>query len=559
MLGLLELLKPSTYVIEVAFFCALQNKKMLDLIKNILPYWNMLATEEQKPLLSMLTTFVNKGIPEHDFKLSQPLEFYYKLFDVANLDELQSTILDRLYKIQFIAKVYEKIQLLQHPIHDYNKVELLVSELLSDLNEVRDKELTEKIFNAKDLLNVTEISDLKLASLIPELDLVLGGFYVNNLYLFAAGLGQGKSFTLLNMAVGFSVFLKAFENYYKDWYGKKPVVLYISLENTSVQIRNRLYTLLNDCTLTIPKEKNTPLKQLFQAVDNFYIVSLSDEIVDYVYIENIVLSMQSKNMHPVVIVLDYMDELYAPANINEYRHKLGYNARMLRKIAMNHNLLVVSATQINRKGMEEGNISITHLSESIEHGKVTDVLIGLVPVTINKGYIITNQPLTRDIIKSNLDNKADAIGMINSMYLKVLKNRPNLLTGFGYAISNQSLTGFRSLIYGLNYEISIYLVPSLHSYLGDDYITKNYDVLYNSVTNRIAPFVKNLDVKDYSKYQYGLELISNLLGVDIKQTNVNNENIENDFVVSNINQNIDALDVIDDFEAFEQKSLDLDI
>jgi len=559
MLGLLELLKPSTYVIEVSFFCALQNKKMLDLIKNILPYWNMLATEEQKPLLSMLTTFVNKGIPEHDFKLSQPLEFYYKLFDVANLDELQSTILDRLYKIQFIAKVYEKIQLLQHPIHDYNKVELLVSELLSDLNEVRDKELTEKIFNAKDLLNVTEISDLKLASLIPELDLVLGGFYVNNLYLFAAGLGQGKSFTLLNMAVGFSVFLKAFENYYKDWYGKKPVVLYISLENTSVQIRNRLYTLLNDCTLTIPKEKNTPLKQLFQAVDNFYIVSLSDEIVDYVYIENIVLSMQSKNMHPVVIVLDYMDELYAPANINEYRHKLGYNARMLRKIAMNHNLLVVSATQINRKGMEEGNISITHLSESIEHGKVTDVLIGLVPVTINKGYIITNQPLTRDIIKSNLDNKADAIGMINSMYLKVLKNRPNLLTGFGYAISNQSLTGFRSLIYGLNYEISIYLVPSLHSYLGDDYITKNYDVLHNSVTNRIAPFVKNLDAKDYSKYQYGLELISNLLGVDIKQTNVNNENIENDFVVSNINQNIDALDVIDDFEAFEQKSLDLDI
>ncbi|MCC5994579.1 MAG: hypothetical protein LM587_03255 [Candidatus Aenigmarchaeota archaeon] len=559
MLGLLELLKPSTYVIEVTFFCALQNKKMLDLVKNILPYWNTLATDEQKPLLSMLTTFVNKGIPEHDFKLSQPLEFYYKLFDVANLDELQSTILDRLYKIQFIAKVYEKIQLLQHPIHDYNKVERLVSELFSDLNEVRDKELTEKIFNAKDLLNVTEISDLKLVSLIPELDLVLGGFYVNNLYLFAAGLGQGKSFTLLNMAVGFSVFLKAFENYYKDWYGKKPVVLYISLENTSVQIRNRLYTLLNDCTLTIPKEKNTPLKQLFQAVDNLYIISLSDEIVDYVYIENIVLSMQSKNMHPVVIVLDYMDELYAPANISEYRHKLGYNARMLRKIAMNHNLLMISATQINRKGIEEGNISITHLSESIEHGKVTDALIGLVPVTINKGYIVTNQPLTKDIIKSNLDNKADAIGMINSMYLKVLKNRPNLLTGFGYAISNQSLTGFRSLIYGLNYEISIYLVPSLHSYLGDDYITRNYDVLHSSVTNRIAPFVKNLDVRDYSKYQYGLELIANLLGVDIKQTNVNNENIENDFVVSNINQNIDALDVIDDFEVFEQKSLDLDI
>jgi replicative DNA helicase len=559
MLGLLELLKPSTYVIEVTFFCALQNKRMLDLIKNILPYWNMLATEEQKPLLSMLTTFVNKGIPEHDFKLSQPLEFYYKLFDVANLDELQSTILDRLYKIQFVAKVYEKIQLLQHPIHDYNKVEMLVSELLSDLNEVRDKELTEKIFNAKDLLNAIEISDLKLVSLIPELDLVLGGFYVNNLYLFAAGLGQGKSFTLLNMAVGFSVFLKAFENYYKDWYGKKPVVLYISLENTSVQIRNRLYTLLNDCTLTIPKEKNTPLKQLFQAVDNLYIVSLSDEIVDYVYIENIVLSMQSKNMHPVVIVLDYMDELHAPANISEHRHKLGYNARMLRKIAMNHNLLVISATQINRKGIEEGNISITHLSESIEHGKVTDALIGLVPVTINKGYVITNQPLTRDIIKSNLDNKADAIGMINTMYLKVLKNRPNLLTGFGYAISNQSLTGFRSLIYGLNYEISIYLVPSLHSYLGDDYITTNYDVLHSSVTNRIAPFVKNLDVKDYSKFQYGLELISNLLGIDIKQTNVNNEDIENDFVVSDINQNIDALDIIDDFEAFEQKSLDLDI
>jgi replicative DNA helicase len=559
MLGLLELLKPSTYVIEVTFFCALQNKRMLDLIKNILPYWNMLATEEQKPLLSMLTTFVNKGIPEHDFKLSQPLEFYYKLFDVANLDELQSTILDRLYKIQFVAKVYEKIQLLQHPIHDYNKVEMLVSELLSDLNEVRDKELTEKIFNAKDLLNAIEISDLKLVSLIPELDLVLGGFYVNNLYLFAAGLGQGKSFTLLNMAVGFSVFLKAFENYYKDWYGKKPVVLYISLENTSVQIRNRLYTLLNDCTLTIPKEKNTPLKQLFQAVDNLYIISLSDEIVDYVYIENIVLSMQSKNMHPVVIVLDYMDELHAPANISEHRHKLGYNARMLRKIAMNHNLLVISATQINRKGIEEGNISITHLSESIEHGKVTDALIGLVPVTINKGYVITNQPLTRDIIKSNLDNKADAIGMINTMYLKVLKNRPNLLTGFGYAISNQSLTGFRSLIYGLNYEISIYLVPSLHSYLGDDYITTNYDVLHSSVTNRIAPFVKNLDVKDYSKFQYGLELISNLLGIDIKQTNVNNEDIENDFVVSDINQNIDALDIIDDFEAFEQKSLDLDI
>lgn len=559
MLGLLELLKPSTYVIEVSFFCALQNKRMLDLIKNILPYWSMLATEEQKPLLSMLTTFVNKGIPEHDFKLSQPLEFYYKLFDVANLDELQSTILDRLYKIQFIAKVYEKIQLFQHPIHDYDKVEMLVSELLSDLNEVRDKELTEKIFNAKDLLNVTEISDLKLTSLIPELDLVLGGFYVNNLYLFAAGLGQGKSFTLLNMAVGFSIFLKAFENYYKDWYGKKPVVLYISLENTSVQIRNRLYTLLNDCTLTLPKEKNTPLKQLFRAIDNFYIISLSDEIVDYVYIENIVLSMQSKNMYPVVIVLDYMDELYAPANIGEHRHKLGYNARMLRKIAMNHNLLIVSATQINRKGIEEGNISITHLSESIEHGKVTDVLVGLIPIAINKGYIITNQPLTRDIIKNNLDNKAEAIGMINSMYLKVLKNRPNLLTGFGYAISNQSLTGFKSLIYGLNYEISIYLVPSLHSYLGNDYITTNYDVLHSSVTNRIAPFVKNLDVKDYSKYQHGLELISNLLGVDIKQINVNNENIENDFVVSNINQNIDALDVIDDFEAFEQKSLDLDI
>lgn len=294
--------------------------------------------------------------------------------DKYSLNELVSTLSNILFE-----KYEETTELKSVDVQD---------ELLTDLETIAT-------IVKQDIENV-----YALPSLIHEIDFITKGFTPGTVVAFAGTLGTGKSGLLLDIALGLTVSSGLFAEYlplfwshrYRD---HKPIIIYITLENSKQLTNLRLLQILTDSDFD--SIRNTlDLKSYIQQVRyekqipfTEYYAKLSNKsgllIVDAVSVQFGLAELEQKikevlhaGYYPVAVVIDYMDEMYVPHSAyGEYRFKFGLIAQGLKSIASKYNTIVITATQLNRKAIESGEISIAVLSESIEHAKRLDYIIGI--------------------------------------------------------------------------------------------------------------------------------------------------------------------------------------
>lgn len=88
--------------------------------------------------------------------------------------------------------------------------------------------------------------------------------------------------------------------------------------------------------------------------------------------------MERAGNKPALVVVDYIEEMKLTGR-QEYRHQLRQHVQDMKRLAVDHNLAVVTAQQVNRAGVKSGKPEVTDISEDIGIARVADTVLSIQP------------------------------------------------------------------------------------------------------------------------------------------------------------------------------------
>lgn len=183
-----------------------------------------------------------------------------------------------------------------------------------------------------------------------------GGFESGRVYCLYGLQGEGKSTTLLNLAMQIKNYNKRYKP--KDR-TKTPVVVYLTLENTKKETFNRMFTIATDARdamtnysvdecidmmrnngLTVDEDSPMDLVIKYKAnnsIDTSYLYELSDNLSEMGY-------------EVSAFVIDYLNLIRSVNRfaVSEERLKLGSVVNELKAIAAELDIPIITASQFNR-------------------------------------------------------------------------------------------------------------------------------------------------------------------------------------------------------------------
>jgi archaellum biogenesis ATPase FlaH len=232
--------------------------------------------------------------------------------------------------------------------------------------------------NPEERLRQTLISQSKISTGIDELDDALGGgIGRQELILFAANSGGGKSMTMLNLA--------------KNLLTQGLNGVYISLEMAEGIVSKRLDSMITsipqDSLLKDMKEVATRLEKASTKMGKFIIKRMPENRTNANTIRSYLQQLeQSTGFTPDFIVVDYIDIMGTSMSIS-YDNlfvKDKYVTEEVRSLGFDFNAVVISASQLGRCLSQSTLISLQNGEQvTLQDIKVGDVLKGRTePVTV---------------------------------------------------------------------------------------------------------------------------------------------------------------------------------
>ena len=199
---------------------------------------------------------------------------------------------------------------------------------------------------------------------------LFGGFNKGELNLFAGGSGAGKSLFLQNMAV--------------NWVEQGLNVVYITLELSEVLCAMRI-----DCMIS-----DTPAREVFKNLDNVelkvkakakesgkliikYLSSGSTALSIRTYIKEFELKHKVKCDAVLVDYLDLMMPVSRRVSPSDLFVKDKYVSEELRNLAVDTDILLVTASQLNRDAVEEIEFDHSHIAGGLSKIQTSDNVIGI--------------------------------------------------------------------------------------------------------------------------------------------------------------------------------------
>lgn len=205
-----------------------------------------------------------------------------------------------------------------------------------------------------------------------ELDKLLnGGVSRKELLLFMAGSGVGKSIMMSNLAINFLF--------------QKLNVVYITLELAEDVVAKRFDTMITGISQREIFEKmskvQADLEQLQPTMGKLFIKRMPESTTNANHIRAYLKEFEmAHGFLPDVIVCDYMDLLTSNQKISAENLfvKDKYVAEELRSIANEYDLLMVSASQMNRSAIKADDIDQSNIAGGISKINTCDNLIAII-------------------------------------------------------------------------------------------------------------------------------------------------------------------------------------
>ena len=222
----------------------------------------------------------------------------------------------------------------------------------------------------------THIEDLKHEErFIPSnwewLDRKLGGGFIESgrsLYLFAGGTNVGKSIFLGNIATNVAA-------------QGKTVVL-ISLEMSELMYAKRISTNVTQIPIG---DLNASADMVKRKVVSYKDSHPESKLIVKEFPPNAITASQlsaylqkliHKGIKPDMVVLDYINLLHCPIGNNSYE-RVKHAAEQVRALSYTFECPFVTATQINRGGLNEVNPGVENISESIGLAATADCILSI--------------------------------------------------------------------------------------------------------------------------------------------------------------------------------------
>jgi len=215
------------------------------------------------------------------------------------------------------------------------------------------------------------------------------GLESSRLYIFSGGSGSGKS-TIMNNIITNSITKR--KNMMVDkTTNKKNVYVYITLENQIDEAFLRTYQpIFNKTTKETIKEinMNVDLKsKLKEHLDEAhahiimkYFPAMSISTIDIGMVLDEVISEYGEGSI-AVLVIDYLDLLRSDTKYDAYRLELGHITLSLKTLAVQYNIPIITASQLNReiyKVQSAENLNLGQIGESakkIDHSDFIALLV----------------------------------------------------------------------------------------------------------------------------------------------------------------------------------------
>ena len=222
----------------------------------------------------------------------------------------------------------------------------------------------------------THIDDLKVEEkYIPSnwewLDRKLSGGFLESgrsLYLFAGGTNVGKSIFLGNIACNVAA-------------QGKTVVL-VSLEMSELMYAKRISTNVTqvpifdlNASADIVKRRVVDYKDTHPEA-KLFIKEFPPNAITASQLSGYLQKLIHKGVKPDMVVLDYINLLHCPMGNNSYE-RVKHAAEQVRALSYTFQCPFITATQINRSGLNEINPGVENISESIGLAATADCIFSI--------------------------------------------------------------------------------------------------------------------------------------------------------------------------------------
>jgi replicative DNA helicase len=225
--------------------------------------------------------------------------------------------------------------------------------------------------NPKDTLNKYFNKGGQVSTGWPQMDRILyGGFSRGELNIFAGGSGSGKSLVMMNLAL--------------NWLQQGLSGVYITLELSEELCTLRTAAMLTDMsTKDIRRDLDTTELKVRMAAKksgSYRIKSLpaQSNVNDMrSFIKEYEIQTGTKIDFVMIDYLDLIMPVSVKVNPNDQFIKDKYSAEELRNLAIELNVLMVTASQLNRSAVEEIEFDHSHIAGGISKINTADFVFGI--------------------------------------------------------------------------------------------------------------------------------------------------------------------------------------
>jgi len=225
--------------------------------------------------------------------------------------------------------------------------------------------------NPKETLNKYFNKGGQVSTGWPQMDRILyGGFSRGELNIFAGGSGSGKSLVMMNLAL--------------NWLQQGLSGVYITLELSEELCTLRTAAMLTDMsTKDIRKDMDTTelkVRMAGKKSGSYRIKSLpAQSNVNDIrsFIKEYEIQTGTKIDFVMIDYLDLIMPVTVKVNPNDQFIKDKYSAEELRNLAIELNVLLVTASQLNRSAVEEIEFDHSHIAGGISKINTADFVFGI--------------------------------------------------------------------------------------------------------------------------------------------------------------------------------------
>ena len=220
-------------------------------------------------------------------------------------------------------------------------------------------------------LKDTLVSQARISTGIKELDdMIGGGLSRQELLLFTANSGGGKSMNMLNLAK--NLLLQGYNG------------IYISLEMAEGVVTKRMDSMISHIAQeNLLKEMTAVAAEIEKAgskAGKFYVKRMPENRTNINHVRSYIEQLrQATGFEPDFIVIDYLDIMTSTHNISleNLFVKDKYVTEEVRSLGFDFNCMMISASQLGRGAIDAEKLSQAHIQGGISKINTADYVIGI--------------------------------------------------------------------------------------------------------------------------------------------------------------------------------------